>query len=126
MRRKDTSVHTEFHPTLTAFLFEVDDLYTLYGDEAVITSGSEVTARHGETSLHYATPAQAADLRSWDSGQGRARVPEPKVQVAALKELRDSFCTQYNIPAEWVEIILESDHIHIEYQPKRQYNLTGI
>ena len=125
MRRKNASVETEFHPVLTSFLFEVDELYRSWRDECVITSGSENTARHGYTSLHYATPAQAADIRIWSMKiHKRGRVPSPATQHEKLKIAAAAFCMNRGIPTSWIEIILEKHHIHIEYQPKRPASLA--
>lgn len=120
MRRKSAKVETQFHPMLIAFLFEVDELYRKWKVEVVITSGSESNKLHGYTSLHYATPAQAADIRTWDQiTHNYGKVPKPFSQRAYLVELAKRFCLKHDIPEDWIEIILESDHIHIEYQPKR-------
>lgn len=116
MRIKDDSVETQFHPMLTSFLFRVDERYRLWGSEVIITSGSEPGTRHSRTSLHYATPAQAADIRTWETNH----VPNAEEQADELSVEARIFCEDHNIPRNWIEIILESDHIHIEYQPKRQ------
>ena len=113
---KDETVETQFHPILTAFLFRCDAVYRGWERELIITSGSEHTAKHSKNSLHYALPACAADIRSWSVG----RVPSAEVQVAALEQMANQFCLGLNIPREWIEIILETTHIHIEFQPKRQ------
>lgn len=115
MRRKDSSVETNFHPVLTSFLFDVDEVYRSWDDELVITSGSESGSKHGFTSLHYATPAQAADTRIWETN----KVPAPIEQQVKLREVAEDFCDAHNIPHNWIEVILEPHHIHIEYQPKR-------
>jgi len=121
MKVKDSTVQTMFHPMLTSFLFYIDDLYIEWGSEVILTSGSEPTARHSITSLHYATPAQAADIRTWSkSTHNRGLVPSVSEQGVRLSKLALSFCKLHKIPANWIEIIIESDHIHIEYQPKRQ------
>lgn len=120
MKRKDASVQANFHWMLSEFLFDVDDVYQRYGDELVITSGGEQDARHGVTSLHYAMPCQAADIRTWSTEHGRAgAVPSPSVQFDDVCAARDAFCRRHNIPPGWVDVILESSHMHIEFQPKR-------
>lgn len=116
MKRKDPSVETEFHPTLTDFLFEVDVQYRAWNSELTITSGSESDARHSKTSLHYAKPCCAADIRTWTVGDSA----DAAIQYRTLLGVRDSYCTHMQIPRNWIDIILESDHIHIEFQPKRQ------
>ena len=115
MRTKSLAVETNFHPIITQLLFHLSPIYTGWGSELVITSGSEQTAVHSKHSLHYATPAQAFDLRTWLT----ADTPEVSEQGATLKAACKAFCAKHSIPEDWVEVILESDHIHIEYQPKR-------
>lgn len=118
MRRKTSAVQCEFHPIITAFLFIIDDWFRTLEAEAIITSGSEKEERHGYTSLHYATPAQAVDIRSWNilySGISYTA----KMQNTVMIQLAADFCIEHNIPADWLEVILESNHHHIEYQPKR-------
>jgi len=122
MRTKDNTVETIFHPLLTAFLFEADTLYHYWKDEVVITSGSENNSKvkHLYSSLHYATPGQAADIRSWDKKtHNRGQVPNRFKQTQALKKKAQEFCDKMNIPRNWIDVILEGYHIHIEYQPKR-------
>lgn len=114
MHRKDSSVETEFHPIITAFLFQLSDLFIGWGYELVITSGSEMETKHSRTSLHYATPAQAVDIRNRHLVQ---------LTTAHIIEEAKEFCIARKIPTSWIEVIEESDHIHIEYQPKRQDNI---
>jgi hypothetical protein len=120
MRIKDASVETKFHPMLTAFLFKLSTRFIEgYAHSIVITSGSESGARHGRTSLHYATPAQAADLRSWEF-KHLGIIIDAIAQKLIIDRCADDFCEAEGIPRGWIEIILENDHFHIEYQPKRQ------
>lgn len=125
MRRKDDSVETEFHPILTAFLFDVDELYREWEDEVVITSGSEASTRHKYSSFHYAIPGCAADTRIWDRlHYSRGKVPVPTVQYNLMLRTRDQFCARIDIPKDWIDIVLErkKNHIHSEFQPKRRRN----
>ena len=119
MRAKDTSVQCEFHPILTAFLFRCDTVYREWDSELTITSGSETGTRHGYTSLHYATPAQAADIRSWAISLTAGGLVSAQKQHTALQDEAQKYCISLNIPHDWIEVILESNHIHVEYQPKR-------
>lgn len=122
MRTKDNTVETAFHSTITEFAFEVDSLYRDWDAELVITSGSESSAKHGKTSLHYATPGCAFDARSWSATtHGRGKVPSANEQQGAIQKAAGTFCAKKGIPSDWIEVILESDHLHIEYQPKRQF-----
>ena len=120
MKTKDYSVECLFHPALTGFLFGIDQMYRdRWGEELIITSGSEPTTKHSYTSLHYATPCQAADIRSWQRGL----VPSAEEQHKAITEAAILYCQSLGVPVDWMEVILESDHIHIEYQPKRREDL---
>jgi len=116
LKTKDNSVETKFNPVITALLFELNKAYIEWDAELVITSGSEHSARHGHTSLHYSDPCAAVDIRSWAVG----RIPEAVTQVELLKQIAARFCNDLEIPTNWIEIILEASHIHIEYQPKRR------
>ena len=118
MRVKTFSVRLELNSTLNDFLIWVDAKYREWGDELVVTSGSEHTARHSFTSLHYA--GCAVDVRIWNEAEhGRAQVPSPEDQLEALKIEAATYCKIHKIPINWIEVILEGTHIHIEYQPKR-------
>lgn len=119
MKTKDTSVQTAFNPILTALLFAVDRAYRDWNSELIITSGSEHSARHGKTSLHYAIPCCAADTRTWEL-ESNGTLIDAKTQYEEIRKVRDIFCIQQAIPSSWIDIILESNHIHIEFQPKRQ------
>lgn len=116
MRTKDNTVEVDLHPTLTSLLFHLNELYIGWDAELVITSGSESSARHSFTSLHYARPGQAVDVRTW----GTNNVPDANTQYKVLVEAKNDYCIQHDIPNNWFDIILESHHIHIEYQPKRK------
>ena len=67
-----------------------------------ITSGND--SKHSENSLHY--KGLAIDVRSKD-------MKNPKMVVKMLKKALD-----YEL-----DIVLESDHIHIEYDPKFDHNI---
>ena len=123
MRIKDVSVEMEIHPTLTKFLFMLDDMYRGWGSELTITSGSEHTAKHGHTSLHYAKPGCAVDTRTWPIITPREQHIDANRQFLDTCLTRDVFCKIEGIPSSWIDIIHESNHLHIEYQPKRPANL---
>lgn len=115
MRLKDETVRCEFHWHLTNFLMVVvEAYYRELGGEGVITSGSETTAHHSPTSLHYAMPGCAADLRSWTVGDRAAQQ-----QSADLTELADAYCVEYDLTPLTIEVVFEDDHHHVEFQPKR-------
>lgn len=67
-------------------------------DDLVVTSICD--GEHSRTSLHWS--GCAADLRRWN-------IPDPNSFVDWLREaLTDEF-----------DVVLEDDHIHMEFQPKR-------
>lgn len=87
-------------PELTLAIIAVNSVYEAEGYDLVITSVTE--GKHSRASLHYA--GQAFDCRIWG-------IPELKLQefVRILQQaLTDEF-----------DVVLEKDHIHIEFQPKR-------
>lgn len=83
-----------------------DSVYQENGAEAVITSGAD--GKHSRTSKHYPENnasglVEALDFRTWNVlHPGRV----------ALR-IREKLGPDY-------DVVLESDHIHIEYDPKRQ------
>lgn len=86
-------------PQLVLGLVICDRVYTEYGQELVITSLND--GHHMEGSLHY--KGDAADLRTrYFSGAAKDKVSET---------LRERLGIDF-------DVILETDHIHIEYDPK--------
>lgn len=67
-------------------------------DFMVITSLTD--GKHGAASLHYT--GEAVDLR----------LPTPLVKEQIIKQLKSALGSSY-------DVVLESDHIHIEHDPKR-------
>lgn len=125
MRIKDTSVECKFHPILTAFLFYAEyEWLSRWGKELLITSGSEYDTYHSYKSMHYADPCCAADVRSW-SFSFRGQEVNAQQQVEYLSRLAVQYCFRESIPIDWIEVILETDHIHIEYQPKRPVGMNN-
>jgi len=124
MRTKDRTVQCIFHPAITAFLFGIDLLYRAWGDELEITSGSEPETTHGYKSLHYATPCAAVDISVRHAY--RISAIQYLQQYAAIRAAADIYCDELGIPHDWIDIILEDHHIHIEYQPKRRTDLHGL
>lgn len=96
MRLKDDSVNVaDLVPQLRDKLPVMDRAYAEFNTEMVITSGKDGV--HGNNSLHY--QGKAVDLRIWNVLQSL---------VGYLQsELGPDF-----------EVILEKDHIHIEYDPR--------
>lgn len=89
-------------PELTLAMIVVESIFSTFGFEATITS--VVDGKHSRTSLHYA--GAAFDVRTSNLvGRG-----EPKEFSDMIREaLTDEF-----------DVVLESDHIHVEFQPKWQ------
>lgn len=88
----------DLHPRLVEALFIADQLHReSTGKELVITSLND--GKHKEGSLHYT--GRAADLRIW-------HLPRP-----------DSFTSKLagKVGPDF-DVILEDDHIHMEYDPK--------
>ena len=125
MRTKSHDVALHLHAMLTGLIPLLDRQYRLWDDELIITSGSEHTTRHGYTSLHYATPGQAIDIRIWDlHNHNRGIVPSSAKQHRAGAKVVDTYCLAQSIPRDWIEVDFERTHIHIEYQPKRPHSLN--
>ena len=76
-----------------------DLVYSKYGEELVVTSLNDGT--HMEGSKHYV--GDGADLRT--------RYFTKQEQNAIMKALRLRLSSDY-------DIVLEKDHIHLEYDPK--------
>lgn len=76
-------------------------VYASHGYDCVVTSLLDGT--HSRTSLHYC--GNAIDLRT--------RIfPSQSVAIAVVDDLKSCLGDDY-------DVVLESDHIHVEYQPKR-------
>ena len=111
MHRKNITVELKLHPVLTDLLFVADEMYIDRKQELVITSGSELHARHKRTSLHYA--GCAVDIRTKNSQE------HPIKQGVYLAALVKKYCKTNGIPVDWIEVVTEHNHLHLEYQPKR-------
>lgn len=79
-------------------LYIASSVWSALGQRLVVTSMAD--GKHSRTSLHYS--GNAADLRTryFDDNGAEAAV-----------WLKDSLSDEY-------DVVVESDHIHIEYQPK--------
>lgn len=82
-----------FHAAIVA-----EQIYKKFGAECVITAGTD--GKHMEGSLHY--KGCALDMRTWNVA-GR----ELQVKV----ELQQALGKDY-------DVVLEKDHIHVEWDPK--------
>jgi hypothetical protein len=74
-----------------------EGIYKKYGAECVITSAND--GKHGDKTLHH--KGLALDLRTWTLG-GR------EMQVAT--DLQKALGNEY-------DVVLEKDHVHIEWDP---------
>lgn len=101
MRLKAGVIPTNIRPELMLALVIADRVYDDNGQDLVITSLND--SRHSRTSLHYA--GCAADLRThYFTEHEKAKVFEQLKQALGGNPDYD--------------VILESDHFHIEWQPK--------
>ena len=73
-------------------------VFAKYGSELVITSAND--GKHGDHTLHH--KGLALDIRTWHIA-GR----EGPVIEDLKRELGDAY-----------DVVLESDHIHLEYDPE--------
>lgn len=119
VKRKDATVRLEIHPILTDFLVGWVDVFYRQGGqnhELIITSGSEDSAVHSRTSLHYSLPSCAVDIRSW-------HIPgySAEDQYREISKMADEYCERHPLlrPGD-IDVVLEKDHIHLELQPKRR------
>lgn len=88
-------------PELLLALMVADQVWRNHGQELVVTSLND--SRHSRTSLHYA--GAAADLRT--------HYFTDKIKALVAAELREALGQNPDY-----DVVLESDHIHIEFQPK--------
>lgn len=88
-----------FKPTTRRMIDAAEYVFGQYGIAPVITSGTDGT--HRATSLHYS--GDALDFRRWDADR-------VGVTQEVLNGLRYYLGDAY-------DVILESDHFHIEYDP---------
>jgi hypothetical protein len=90
-------------PELLLALYVADTVWRDNAQELVVTSLNDSV--HSKASLHYA--GCAADLRT------RYFTDEKKAEVA--EQLRLSLGSNPDY-----DVVVEKDHIHLEYQPKRR------
>lgn len=92
-------------PELTLGLIIAEGVYLKHGIELVITS--VIDSKHGQHSLHYV--GYAVDLRTRD-------FKDKEEQLAVCRELRDALGNDF-------DVVLEKDHIHLEFQPQTGYTV---
>jgi len=105
MRLKNNSVQVQgIRPELIIALIIANEVYAYHGLEFVITSVTD--GKHSKTSLHYS--GCAFDCRIYSTADSEA--------------IRDEIKRQLNID---YDVILEKNHIHIEFQPRRRSFIIG-
>ena len=98
MKLKQGVTITGIRPELILGLMVADTVLRENGIELVVTSITDSV--HSFTSLHYA--GAAADIRIWD-------MDDPQ---KIISELKSAITSDF-------DVILEKDHIHLEWQPRR-------
>ena len=101
MRLKDNTVQIQgLRVEMLFAILVADQVYLKYGYEFVITSINDGV--HSLTSLHY--NGCAIDCRIYDN---------PGEMEAIAEEIKERLGVDY-------DVILEHNHIHIEYQPRKR------
>lgn len=85
-------------------------VYDRHGKDCWVTSLTE--GKHRRGSLHYV--GAAVDLRTKHL-PGGSQGPSAR---AVADQLRDALGPEY-------DVVLEKDHVHVEFQPKAGLNLPG-
>jgi len=100
MKLKNNTIHIQgIRPELVFALNVTDQIYTSYGQELVITSLND--GKHSRTSLHYI--GAAADLRT------------SYFTTSEIDNIADLIRNKLGVD---YDVIVESNHIHLEFQPK--------
>lgn len=99
MRIKKNVLIFGIRPEINVALQVAHSVYNSYGYELTITSGTE--GPHSRGSLHF--QGLAVDLRT--------RNVETRMHQALRDEIADRLTSEF-------DVVLEDDHIHIEYQRK--------
>jgi len=100
VKLKPGVIITGIRPEMTLGIMAAQQVYIDHGVEFVITSALDST--HSKTSLHYA--GAAVDIRTRDMNKSTARL----VCDTILNPLPNDF-----------DCILESNHLHLEFQPRK-------
>ena len=87
---------------LVLALFICEQVYQAFNAEVVLTS--VIDGKHSKGSFHY--NGLGVDLRTKNLNKGDA----PKVVSQIKERLGDDF-----------DVVLEGNHIHLEFQPKQPY-----
>ena len=95
MKFKEGVVWQDMHPAIESSLSVVDSIFKEFQNELVVTSGRD--GHHMVTSLHYRGKAYDARTKN--------------VLELLTKLIKDKLGSAY-------DVVLESDHIHIEFDPQ--------
>ena len=98
---KDTSVLPSNRPEIERARRIVVEVWNRYGYSVTVTSGEEPNASHATQSLHY--NGLAEDYRTRDVA--------PSKLADMVSDVRLRLGSDY-------DVVLESDHLHIEFDPK--------
>lgn len=93
-------------PELLLALFVAERVYATHNYNLTVTSVCD--GKHSRTSLHYC--GCAADLRIRDIDPSNHKLIVDEMQAALGADF---------------DVILESDHIHVEFQPKGPNQVAG-
>ena len=105
MRIKNGVSLRGIRPETVAGMVIADGVWARHGSELVITSVTD--SSHSRNSLHYA--GLAFDCRIWDFQDTPGEVR------SVADDLRDALQDEY-------DVVIETSHIHVEYQPERALN----
>lgn len=89
-------------PEVVIAMLAAESVALRHGQELVVTSG--IDGSHSRGSEHY--KGDAFDMRTWWWGAAEQRV--------VANDLADALGTDF-------DVILEGNHIHVEYDPKDPY-----
>ena len=91
----------DMHPAIEAATSSIEKVYAQFGVPCVCTSARD--GKHSPKSLHYS--GRAIDLRTRQLGN----MQQLEVTARLRKVLGPDF-----------DVVLESDHLHIEFDPKTE------
>lgn len=101
MKFKDKSIDPKsLQPQLLLALMVAQKVYDEHGTDLIITSLND--GKHSKRSLHYA--GAAVDLRTFT-------LPSEEIKQTVKDKIQARLNQDY-------DVVLESTHIHIEYQPE--------
>jgi len=101
MKLKENVSLKGLKPEIIIAVLVANDVYWYYGHEMVITSVAD--SKHSRASLHYV--GYAVDLRT--------RNIDEDIVSQIVEQIRGSLTDEF-------DVIFETNHIHIEYQPKNK------